>query len=125
MLMIGDAIAATAKDLVESLADLDIRLDGSEASLAELDQAIEMIWGKTGPAEDVFDGMVWGYGCYVADVVQRHRVGDWAPSEDIGYDFVSGPADAGVNPWVWIEKRFQLGDLLAPRYRRFVDGEGK
>jgi len=82
-----------------------------------LDEAIEMLWGKTGPSE-YFDGMVWGYGCYVADVIQRHHIGEWKPSDDdVGYDFIPANGPAGINPWHWVEKRFQLGELLAPKYQ--------
>lgn len=124
MSTISDAITATAKDVAASLADLDIDLDGSGTSLTGLDAAMERIWGDAAPEEDVFDGMVWGYGCYVADVVQRHHVGEWQRSEDVGYDFVIADGDAVANPWVWVEKRFRHGESLASQYRAFFRRSG-
>jgi hypothetical protein len=111
-------ISATAQDLVKRLEEMGIRLDGSEGSLTDLDAAIDLLWGEARPPEEYFDGMVWGYGCYVADVIQRHHPGKWEPSEEIGYDFVPANGTAtGINPWHWVEWRFQLGDLLTPMYQ--------
>lgn len=120
MTAVSKIISATAKDVVERLAEMGIPLDGSEASLTDLDDAIEMLWGEARSPEQYFDGIVWGYGCYVADVVQRHHIGEWKPSDDIGYDFISANGPIGINPWHWVEKRFQLGELLAPKYQSII-----
>lgn len=117
MTTINKTIAAAAADLSERLAIMGIPLDGSEASLRRLDDAIDLLWGESKPADDVFDGMVWGYGCYVADVIQRHHAGNWQRVEDIGYDFVPADGAMGVNPWVWVEKRFLFGEPLAAAYQ--------
>lgn len=117
MSAVGEYISATARDVAERLADLGIRLDGSEASLKDLDDAIDLLWGEARPSEEYFDGIVWGYGCYVADVIQRHCIGAWQPAEEAGYDFVAADGASGVNPWHWVERRFQFGDLLAPTYQ--------
>lgn len=112
-----DVISTTAKDLASDLAGIGIQLDGSAASLAALDEAIATIWGSSSPPEDLFDGMAWGYGCYVADVIQRHHAGEWQPSDDIGYDFILSTAVV-INPWVWVEKRFQTGESIEAKYRQ-------
>ena len=121
MSTINRSISVTANDVAESVVPLDIPLDGSEASLKDLDEAISMIWGEVGPADEDFDGMVWGYGCYVADVIQRHHAGEWKPSEYAGYDFIPGNDVIGFNPWHWVEKRFQSGDLIAQEYKLMTD----
>ena len=117
MTAVNKIISATAKEVAEDLARMGIRLDGSEASLKDLDDAIEMLWGEGRPAEEFLDGMVWGYGCYVADVIQRHHIGEWKPADDAGYDFIPANGAIVINPWHWVEKRFQFGDLLAPAYQ--------
>lgn len=111
-------ISSTAQDLVERLAEMGIQLDGSEASLSDLDKAIDLLWAEARPPEEFFDGMVWGYGCYVADVIQRHHIGEWEASDEAGYDFIpANGAAPGINPWHWVEWRFQLGDLLTASYQ--------
>lgn len=121
MTAVSKIISATAKDVAESLAPTGIRLDGSEASLKDLDDAIEMLWGEDRPSDEYFDGMVWGYGCYVADVIQRHHSGEWKPADDAGYDFIPADGVIGINPWHWVEKRFRFGDLLAQTYQSITD----
>lgn len=122
MTAVGTIISAAAQDVVAHLAAMGICLDGSEASLRNLDDAIEMLWGEARPSEEYFDGMVWGYGCYVADIIQRHHAGEWRPADDAGYDFIQGKdAVSGVNPWLWVERRFQFGDLLVPAYQSITN----
>lgn len=112
---LGDIIARTAQDLIQQLAGLEVALDFTPASLAHLDAAIEMIWGDDAPPPDIFDGMVWGYGCYVAEVLQRSYGGNWQPAEFDGYDLVRDDGTA-INPWSWVEYRFRDGSPLAAQH---------
>jgi hypothetical protein len=64
--------------------------------------------------------MVWAFGAYVAEVIQRNHEGVWVKSEN-GYDFQCAkegkPTGFVINPWSWVYKRFDEGDMLAPKYK--------
>ena len=97
------------------------KLDFSPASLRALDGLIKNIWGGERPSDKYFDDMVWGYGGYVAEVIQRSHEGFWRKSEHRGYDFEctrdASLTGFGFNPWSWAYKRFDEGDLLAAKYK--------
>ena len=76
---------------------------------------IDSIWGKKeGPSEDKFNFMVWIFGCYVAVTIDNHYVGEWQRNDDGTIDFISNMG--GASPYNWLAKRFDLGDLIYPKY---------
>ena len=117
---ISTNISEVAGVTAESFGDEHGNFDFTPKSLVLLDDAIEDIWGEDGPSEENFNGIVWAYGCYVADVVQRNYKGKWKKSENGGYDYFHEAGMVSFNPWSWVVKRFIDGDLIAPKYSQIA-----
>ena len=64
-----------------------------------------------------------GIGGYVAEVIQRNNEGFWKKATNrYTFEFtrVGKITGFGVNPWAWIYKRFQKGDILAAKYDELI-----
>ena len=62
---------------------------------------------------------MWRFGGYVAEVIQRNNEGFWTKAKNrYTFEFTRDGriTGFGVNPWAWIYKRFEEGDLLAAKY---------
>jgi len=112
---------AAAKGVIKLVAeDLSLKktylkkLDFTPASLKAFDSLIKRIWSGECPSDEHFDLMVWAFGAYVAEVIQRNNEGFWVKEEGV-YQFVN-PGGFGVFPWAWVRKRFEEDDLIAPKY---------
>ncbi|HEX8964349.1 MAG TPA: hypothetical protein VF801_15195 [Rhodocyclaceae bacterium] len=124
MAQLETVIAATARNVKDELAQLAFVLDGAVASLETLDDAIDAVGimaSNAAASEEYLDGMVWGYGCYVADVLQRNYSGRWLPADDIGYEFEFRGSTLRCNPWELVERRFRLGAAIAPLFAAYTD----
>lgn len=85
------------------------KLDFSESSVKTLDRLISSLWGSDGPSEESQEAVIWAFGCYVGEVLQRNYSGVWDDGDD-GLFFYGMKSGSGVSPWSWIAKRFELGD---------------
>ncbi len=121
MTHLENVIAATARNVTDELGRLTFGLDGSASSLKTLDEAITALLGDAAPSDEYLDGMVWGYGCYVADVLQRNYTGRWRPADGIGYEFEFRGSTLRCNPWELVERRFRLGTEIAPVFASYTD----
>ena len=91
------------------------KLDFSPASVKIIDGLIKKFWKGKPPSDQYFDTMVWAFGAYVAEVIQRNHEGSWEKLDGV-YQFLN-PAGFTVCPWVWVRKRFEDADeLLAAKY---------
>ncbi len=95
------------------------KLDFTPTSLKAIDAFIKEVWAGDRPSDQGFDKMVLAFGGYVAEIVQRTHEGFWVKSES-HYEFhctKSGKITGFVvSPWSWVYKRFDEGELLAPKY---------
>lgn len=117
----ADKIPDVAQQIVEVFSDAAPKgkqLDLSADSIKVLDSIIKKLWGEEGPSEENREMMIWGMGCYIAEVLQRNYRGVWRDGGD-GYVFECENASAGVAPWNWVAKRFDLGmsESLASKYK--------
>jgi hypothetical protein len=117
-------MTASVSEVAQAIVDLftpDLpkgkKLDYSEASLKTLDQLVSSLWGADGPSEENYEAMIWAFGCYVGEVLQRHYNGVWNEGDD-GLFFDGINSGAGVSPWSWIAKRFEFGadEAVAKKY---------
>jgi len=85
----------------------DIKLDYSEASLKQVDDAIS----KFHPEGVMSDGTFVPYMAYVGEVARRNIGGEWEETEDRGpsVKLGAGEKSAQVFPYAWVAKRFQEG----------------
>ena len=90
------------------------KLNFSPASLRAFDSLIKRIWKGEPPSDQHLDLIVWAYGAYVAEVIQRNNEGVWMKDDGV-YQFVN-PGGFGVFPWAWVKKRFEEDDLIASKY---------
>ena len=66
---------------------------------------------------------MWGFGGYVAEVIQRNNEGFWKRATNrYTFEFTRDGkiTGFGVNPWAWTFKRFEEGDLLATKYKQLI-----
>ena len=99
------------------------RLDFSPQSLTALDEIIWTLFGGRYLCKTKLEALVWGFGGYVAEVIQRNNEGFWKKATNrYTFEFtrVGKITGFGVNPWAWIYKRFQEGDLLATKYKQLI-----
>jgi hypothetical protein len=99
------------------------RLDFSPPSLKALDELIETMLGAASLSNAKVNILVWGFGGYVAEVLQRNNEGVWKKSKNhYTFEFTRDEkmTGFGVNPWAWTYKRFDEGDLLAPKYKALL-----
>jgi hypothetical protein len=99
------------------------KLDLTPTSLSALDRLIKRLWGGEPPSEPNFNTMVWAFGAYVAEVIQRNHEGRWRKFDN-EYSFEctddGKPTGFAVYPWAWVKKRFEENDLLALKYRNVM-----
>jgi hypothetical protein len=99
------------------------RLDFSPSSLKALDDLIETMLGGASLSNTKVNILVWGFGGYVAEVIQRNHEGFWKKAKNrYTFEFTRDEkmTGFGVNPWAWTYKRFDEGDLLAPKYKALL-----
>ena len=95
------------------------KLDFSPQSLTALDEIIWTLFGGRYLCKTKLEALVWGFGGYVAEVIQRNNEGFWKKAKNrYTFEFTRDEKITGfsVNPWAWIYKRFEEGDLLAAKY---------
>jgi hypothetical protein len=81
------------------------------------------MFGRASLSNTKVNILVWGFGGYVAEVLQRDNEGVWKKSKNhYTFDFTMDgePTGFGVNPWAWTYKRFDEGDLLASKYKALL-----
>ena len=95
------------------------RLDFSPQSLTALDEIIWSLFGGRYLCKTKLEDLAWGFGGYVAEVIQRNNEGFWKKATNrYTFEFTRHGkiTGFGINPWAWIYKRFEEGDLLASKY---------
>ena len=95
------------------------KLNFSPQSLTALDEVIWTLFGGRYLCKTKLEALVWGFGGYVAEVIQRNNEGVWQKAKNrYNFEFTRDGkiTGFGVNPWAWIYKRFEEGDLLAAKY---------
>jgi hypothetical protein len=78
------------------------RLDFSPSSLKALDELIETMLGAASLSNAKVNILVWGFGGYVAEVIQRNHEGFWKKAKNrYTFEFArDGKVTGfGVNPW--------------------------
>lgn len=108
-------IEKTAAVLIDDEYGEKFKLDYLEDSIKRLDKMIAKIWGDNSPSEDKLDFMVWGFGCYVATVINKYYLGSWTKNDDGSIHFMS-TSGFGAAPFNWLAKRFELGDPIYSKY---------
>ena len=99
------------------------RLDFSPQSLTALDEIIWTLFGGRYLCKTKLDALLWGFGGYVAEVIQRNNEGFWQKAKNrYTFEFTRDGkiTGLGVNPWAWIYKRVEEGDLLAAKYKQLI-----
>ncbi len=113
---LAERIHAVAALVVAEDNAREFRLDFTESSVARLDQMIDHLWGEEGPSEENVDTMVWAFGCYLAEVIDRRFDGDWVEDSDEGGCFRATRSGITLFPWHWVAERFEQGETLAYKY---------
>ena len=98
-------------------------LNFSPVSLKAIDTLIKTVWAGERPSDQYFDTMVWAFGGYVAEIIQRNHEGVWRKSKNhYDFEFRRNGDSTGfrVSPWAWAYKRFDEGDLLSSKYTALI-----
>jgi hypothetical protein len=105
-----------AEDMVQATKKIDGRdLDYSRASLDVLDEVLEGFRADGTTADQVRETL-FGFGCYLGEVIVRHAGGKWRPTGETAAANVESlplvvelPSGSVLNPLGKVFKRVQLG----------------
>jgi hypothetical protein len=107
-----------------------VELDYSPASLQDVDRIIEQ-FREGGSSVDDLGGVLFGFGCYLGEVMVRHAQGQWRNAADTAMADVAGfpivielPGQRVANPLHRVFRRLEAGpDHSLVEYYRKVTAE--